>query len=303
MKLVDTFARGLLLFGLTALPVSLPSVVNAASTSLTISGTPATTAVLGQNYRFQPVGTDTRLSRLRYSIANKPVWASFDENTGLLSGSPEGHVLGTYHDIRIYLIDWYGYVQLPTFSITVVRPTANAAPTISGQPPRAINVGTAFNFTPTAADPNHNALTFSIRNKPSWATFNSNTGTLAGTAGAADVGTYQNIVISVSDGTAMAALPAFSVTVSQVSSGNTTLTWIPPTENSDGTTLTDLAGYVVHYGQSASNLTQTLKIANPGLSSYVVDNLPAGTWYFAMSSYTSAGVESSMSGVVSTPVL
>jgi hypothetical protein len=84
------------------------------------------------------------------------------------------------------------------------------------------------------------------------------------------------------------------------STGAATLDWMPPTENTDGSVLTNLAGYTVYYGTSAGNLTQSVKITNPGLTAYTLSNLPTGTWYFAVTSYSSTGIESSRSGVVST---
>jgi hypothetical protein len=86
------------------------------------------------------------------------------------------------------------------------------------------------------------------------------------------------------------------------STGTATLDWTPPTQNSDGSTLTDLAGYYVYYGTSADKLTQSVKITNPGLSAYTLSNLSAGTWYFAVSSYSAAGIESARSGVVSSKI-
>ena len=308
MKLVNSFVRGALLCGLAVAPVALLPVAEAASAPLVIRGTPATTAVLGQKYSFQPVATDSRPSRIVYDITNKPSWAVFDRTTGLLSGTPEGHVLGPTDKIWIRATDWYGFVWTPGFVINVVKsaaniPPTNKPPTIAGQPLKSINAGAVYSFKPSASDANHDSLTFSIRNEPTWATFNSSTGLLSGIADTAEVGTYANIVISVSDGKVSASLPPFSVAVNQMSSGNATLDWTPPTENDDGTALTDLGGYVVHYGQSASNLTQTIKLTNPGLSSYVVENLSAGTWYFAISSYTSGGIDGGPSGVVSTAIL
>lgn len=88
----------------------------------------------------------------------------------------------------------------------------------------------------------------------------------------------------------------------KVSSGTVTLDWTPPTQNSDGTTLTNLAGYTVYYGTSPDHLTQSVKLTNAGLSAYTVSNLTSGVWYFAVTSYSSAGVESSRSGVVSTTI-
>jgi len=77
---------------------------------------------------------------------------------------------------------------------------------------------------------------------------------------------------------------------------------MPPTENSDGSVLSNLAGYTVYYGTSPSSLTQSVKVSNPGLASYTMTNLPSGTWYFAVTSYSSAGVESARSGIVSTTI-
>jgi hypothetical protein len=86
------------------------------------------------------------------------------------------------------------------------------------------------------------------------------------------------------------------------SSGTATLDWMPPTENSDGSVLSNLAGYTVYYGSSPGSLTQSVKISNPGLATYTMTNLPSGTWYFQVTSYSSAGVESARSGVVSTTI-
>jgi hypothetical protein len=58
----------------------------------------------------------------------------------------------------------------------------------------------------------------------------------------------------------------------------------------------------VYYGISADKLTQSVKVSNPGLSAYTLTNLPAGTWYFAVSSYSAAGVESIRSGVISAQI-
>ena len=175
----------------------------------------------------------------------------------------------------------------------------NASPTISGQPVTALNAGTAYMFLPTASDANGATLTFAIQNKPAWAAFNASTGELAGTPGASDVGSYHGIQISVSDGAATNALPAFSISVTQSSAGSATLSWLPPTTNTNGTPLTNLAGYKIYYGTNSSSLHQSVKITNPGIASYAIDNLSPATWYFTVVSYNSQNIESSLSSVVS----
>ena len=89
----------------------------------------------------------------------------------------------------------------------------DGAPTIGGTPPSSVVAGGNYSFTPTASDPDGNALTFSISNLPPWASFNSTTGRLWGTPASANVGTFSNIVISVSNATATTALPDFSIQV------------------------------------------------------------------------------------------
>ena len=74
---------------------------------------------------------------------------------------------------------------------------------------------------------------------------------------------------------------------------------MPPTENADGSALTDLAGYRIYYGTDEAALSQTIKIDNPGLTKYVVENLAPATWHFAMKAFNSRAEESALIGVVS----
>ena len=84
--------------------------------------------------------------------------------------------------------------------------------------------------------------------------------------------------------------------------GNVTINWNAPTENTDGSALTDLAGFKIHYGTASGKYTQTITVGNPGLATYVVTNLAAGKYYFAVTAYSSAGTESTPSAEVSTTV-
>jgi hypothetical protein len=162
---------------------------------------------------------------------------------------------------------------------------------ISGSPNTALVVGTAWSFTPTASDPDGDALTFSITGRPSWLSFNSSTGRLSGTPGSSRVGTYSNIRISVSDGQATTSLPAFSLTVTGPSpaTGSASLRWQPPTQRVDGTPLTSIGGYTLYYGRNPSNLEQSISLGN-SVTEYQVNNLGQGNWYFAVSASDSNGM-------------
>src|SRR6266478_4552498 len=164
----------------------------------TISGSPATSVVAGQSY----------------SITNQPSWAAFSTATGQLSGTPAAANVGTYSNIVISVSDGTSSAVLPAFAIAVTAPApAPMPPTISGSPATSVVAGHSYSFAPTTTDPSAKTLTFAIGNKPSWATFSSSTGQLSGTPAAANVGTYSNIVISVTDGTSSAVLPAFAIAV------------------------------------------------------------------------------------------
>lgn len=81
-----------------------------------------------------------------------------------------------------------------------------------------------------------------------------------------------------------------------------TLNWQPPTENTNGSALTDLSGYTISYGTQPDNYTTTIRLTNPGLTDYVVDNLSPGTYYFTIAAVASDGVQSEPSAPVTAKV-
>jgi len=66
--------------------------------------------------------------------------------------------------------------------------------------------------------------------------------------------------------------------------------------------LENLAGYRIRYGNSLGSYPNLLQIPNPGITSCVIENLPAGTYYFVATAYDANGNESQYSEVVSKPV-
>jgi hypothetical protein len=180
---------------------------------------------------------------------------------------------------------------------------ANDAPIISGKPLTTAVASVPYAFRPDVHDPDGDVLVFEVAGRPSWATFDPATGELAGTPPADTTGTYTGIVIFVTDGELKAALPSFSIKVTKSNATGTassaSLSWSTPTQNVDGSPLTDLAGYRVHYGTASSDLNRQVTVGNPAATNTVIQNLAPGTWHFAISAYTKNGVESAMSAIVS----
>lgn len=181
------------------------------------------------------------------------------------------------------------------------------APTISGSPATTDVVGVAYAFAPGAYDADGQKLSFSIANKPAWASFSRNSGRLSGTP--TEPGVASSIVITVTDGYYRASLPAFGISVVSLApppvtpppttSGSATLSWLPPTTRTDGSALTNLAGYRVRYGTSPGALSQVLTLASPAFTDAVIENLPPATYYFAVVAYDTTGGESDLSTVLS----
>lgn len=177
---------------------------------------------------------------------------------------------------------------------------ANSAPTIQGSPSTSVTAGQAYSFQPAASDPDGDSLTFSVSGLPAWAAFNTSTGRISGTPTAADVATYSNIRVTVSDGRGGSASTAmFAITVTDLASGSVTLSWTPPTQNEDGSALTNLSGYEVRYGKDQANLDRSAQVSNPSVNTFVVDNLTSGTWFFAVRSLNSSGNSSVLSNTAS----
>ncbi|MFK8053406.1 MAG: putative Ig domain-containing protein [Woeseiaceae bacterium] len=264
----------------------------------TISGTPPSKVVAGEGFSFTPSASDPDGDNLSFTIQNRPTWVnSFNANTGAMSGTPGAGDIGTYQQISITVSDGSLNASLSPFAVEVeqsTQPPSNQAPSIGGNPASTVSVGNSYTFTPSASDPDGDNLSFSVQNLPSWMSFNSNNGRVTGTPSAGDVGTYNNIRITVSDGSANDNM-SFSITVEQISSGNITLEWEAPTQNTDGSPLNDLAGYAFYYGSSSGSYPNRLQVNDPSLTRLVVENLSPGTYYFVGVAITSNSVESEYS--------
>jgi hypothetical protein len=186
---------------------------------------------------------------------------------------------------------------------TAGAPAAPSGPsasiTMEGTPSATATVGEQYSFQPTVISSGA-GISFAATGLPSWLALNVSTGALAGTPSASDEGTTGHIVITASTAGASATTTPFTIRV-QPADTNTTvsvkLSWAPPTLNTDGTPLTDLAGYHIYYGTNPADLTLWASVVGASSTTYVVSDLPTGTYYFSVVAYNSAGVDSGQSNL------
>lgn len=183
---------------------------------------------------------------------------------------------------------------------------ANSAPVIAGTPGTSVEAGQPYVFQPTAYDPDGQRLQFTITGLPAWARFDSATGRLSGTPSVDQSGIYAGITVGVSDGTAAILLPTFSITVAlppvappPSGTGTAQLNWTIPSQNVDGSPLTNLSGYQIYSGRTAATLSRLATIDSASITAYRVDGLLPGTHYFAVSALSASGLESALSGIAS----
>jgi hypothetical protein len=89
------------------------------------------------------------------------------------------------------------------------------------------------------------------------------------------------------------------VSIAPKGDGTALISWTAPTENTDNSTLTDLAGFKIYYGTFPGDYDKTITIDNVGLSSYLVEDLDPSDWFFVMTAFNSSGIESAYSTEVS----
>jgi hypothetical protein len=271
-----------------------------------ITGTASLTVMEGDAYEFVPKATDPDGDALIFHVSGKPKWMEFDSGTGRLSGTPKGQDRGKHRGIVVSVSDGQDEAILDPIDVEVIPADdgVNQRPQISGTPSPQVVVDSAYEFTPDASDPDGDSLSFDIANRPAWASFDSVTGALSGTPSVGDAGLYSSLSIAVSDGELNNTLGPFSIEVVASATGSALLSWLAPTENTDGSPLQDLAGYIVYWGTAPGDYTSSEVLSNPGISSLVVDNLlPGQTYFFTMTAYNSDGLESDFSNQASKSIL
>lgn len=143
----------------------------------------------------------------------------------ILNAPKHGVLAGSYPDLQYIPNKDYNGTDIFTYVlsqpaivsseavINITVEAINDQPIITGNPDTFINALNEYSFRPSAHDIENKALTFTIENKPLWAIFDENSGTLTGTPTNANTGVHNDITISVSDGELTNKLPVFSIQV------------------------------------------------------------------------------------------
>jgi putative Ig domain-containing protein len=276
--------------------IALPTIAN----TIQVSGTPPVGAV-GERYYWLPVTSGGNKATMQFAYVNPPAWSGEYRSSGAIIGTPTQP--GTYSNIVIEAWDGVNFGVSPPLTVTIAgrgsSPTSQSRLAISGTPETTVEEGKYYSFRPTVVAPS-GILSYAIQNKPSWAQFSASTGTLAGTPTSA--GETSDIIITVSDGAEHASLSPFSISVDSPApseAGAVNLSWSVPTSNTDGTSLTNLAGYVVRYGTSRSAMKSQISVKSTKVE---ISNLAVGTWYFEVASINSANIQSQFSPFLSAQV-
>ncbi len=204
-----------------------------------MNGVPTTMIEAGAEYHYQPLSNNPSGRVLAYNVVNKPDWATFSETTGELSGTPQESDVGTSGDIEIGASDGTTTATVGPFRIRVIPQIHTSTPptvavTISGTPAGSVNTGQQYRFLPVVENSGGQPLSFSIINRPTWSVFNTATGLLVGTPTSDNVGTYSDIVISVSAAGTPVSLSAFTVRVQAAPSDAPTIAGSPATTVASG---------------------------------------------------------------------
>lgn len=277
--------------------------INSAKTvkSITLPKT-RNVVVLGVAVSATPAGEASAPLHVNLAAADNDVGVA-NNNSSVANGGLDG--LGNAYSETLLgnSITWSG-------SIFALSPPGSSSPqppgtlTISETPATTAVIGQFYSFTSTVVASAGFSLTCAEAQMPFWATFSTAKGTLSGTPTGSAV-TDANIVVSVSNGSQNAALPAFSVTVDApvtTPAGSAILSWQKPTENTNESPLTNLAGFIVRYGTNAGASSSQIFVSSPNATSAQIENLTPGTWYFEVAAINTADVESPFSSVASTTI-
>ncbi|WP_144164576.1 Ig-like domain-containing protein [Shewanella algae] len=195
-----------------------PTVTQSFTVNAVVPGTPTSVSAVASDasatVSFSAPASTGGAAISSYTVTSSPGGLTASGTTSPLTVS--GLSNGTGYSFTVSASNIAGTGPASSPSNTVTPEPDNKAPSISGTPAGSVDQDSYYSFIPTATDPDQDPLTFSISNKPAWASFNTASGELSGTPLREHVGVSNNIIIRVSDGALSTDLAPFSVEVKAV---------------------------------------------------------------------------------------
>lgn len=196
-------------------------------------GSPELMVEQDANYLFAPeVSYAGNLQTISLSITNKPLWATFNEENGQLSGAPTNSDVGNTTEIIVSATNGYDIVQMASFDLevlnvndtpTVAQAIANQDLTLGGT--ISLDISSNFNDIDTEIE-SGDSLVFSAINLPTGVTI-TDTGLISGTP---TVVLNSVVTVTATDTASATVATNFNINVSAVaeekSSGGGSLHWL-----------------------------------------------------------------------------
>jgi hypothetical protein len=295
-----------------------------------ISGNPATQVTEGSAYSFTPSASDPDGDMLSFSVSNLPAWASFDATSGTLAGTPASSDAGLYSNIVISVTDGTDTASLAAFSINVealqlggvfdfstTTASVNEGDIVyvtitrsNDADEASIEYGThgITAISSTAGGDDYAGFSPTLVNFAKGETSKVVSVQTLDNAEAEDTETFEIFLTSPSAGYELDVNSVVTVSITdndEAQTGSVTLSWSAPSTREDGSSLSmsEIAGYKIYMGESASELTLVLDINDNSVDTHTLNDLLVGTHFFAITTYDTDGNESGLSNIVEQNVL
>lgn len=168
---------------------------------------------VGEGFRIVPVATSSA-GTLRFTALNLPEWASFDNQTGVIEGTPQSADVGVYDNIRLFVTGDQQTVSLAPFSVEVYSDAVELPKfSVNGVFPTSVETGTHFSFVPELKNTPMEKVVFSVANLPVALEFDPETGAVCGTFKEYQHGPYHNITFTAQEGDQIVVLGPFELLV------------------------------------------------------------------------------------------
>ncbi len=176
-----------------------------------ITSLPVTQVDFAQTYSYDVLAIDPNQEPLTYSLLESPAGMTINSSTGAIRWTPTASDAGE-HTVEVEVSDPRLGVARQRFSLLARAASSNRAPVFTSLPASLAEVGRAYPYVATAVDADGDSLTYTLIASPVGMSIAANTGTVAWTPTATQLGQH-DVVLAASDGRGGGARQAFSVLV------------------------------------------------------------------------------------------